>query len=285
MLRLPDEPLPPLRLLFRGLELGAYGFTKLFLATSLVGFLGLLPTLDMAMRLGDAPLGDTPDAVFALFNGRLLLIWLATLSLTILVNGMMIARIDRLARNGAVDFGIESRQGLSAWLPLLGAALLCVGIAIVAIIPIMLVSLLVGAFGMIVLGKAGFTAVTALTAIALMACGAVYILFVQFFIVLERTNPLAGINNSFNLVYGNWWRPFLVMLILVLLVVGVCVLAVIPLVPWLHLASQPPTGRSMLERGVLQMVAVAVFTPFSLCVLYLLYNDLKLRRRSLTSSP
>jgi cbb3-type cytochrome oxidase subunit 3 len=42
------------------------------------------------------------------------------------------------------------------------------------------------------------------------------------------------------------------------------------------------TGRSMLEKGVLQMVGVAVFTPFSLGVTYVLYNDLKLRKRTAT---
>ena len=278
-MRLPAEPLSPLPLLFRGLELGAYGFTKLFMATTLLGFLGLLPTVDMAMRLGDNALGEDPASVLALFNGRWLAVWAAAFALTLLIQAMAIARLDHLAQSGVVDFRTESLQGLRAWLPLVGALLLCVGMGVLVLIPVSLVGLLAGALGAVVVGRAGFAAVTTATIIGLAFCIAVYLLFIQFFVVLERRAPMDSINKSFNLVYRNWWRTFAVLLGFLVVVLGVCILAVIPIVPWLHLTAQPPTGRNLLERGVLQMIGVAVFTPFSLGVLYLLYNDLKLRKR------
>ena len=282
MQRLPTEPLSPMPLLFRGLELGAQSFTKLFLATSFMGFLGLLPTVEMSMRLGDSPMSEDPASMLALFNGRWFLVSLVTLTLTLLVQCMVIARLERLARDAAVDARAEALQGLKAWLPLLAALLLCIGILIVAMIPVTLIGLLTGALGMVVLGRESFTLITTATIIAGLGCIAIYLLFIQFIVVLERRSPVDSINKSFNLVYRNWWRTFGVLLALLAMVIGVCILALIPFAPWLHSVPTVDTGRSMLEKGVLQMVAVAVFTPFSLSVTYLLYNDLKLRKRGST---
>jgi hypothetical protein len=282
MQRLPTEPLPTLPLLFRGLELGARSFTKLFLATSCMGFLGLLPTVEISMRLGDSPMGEDPAAMLALFNGRWFLVSLATLALTLLVQSIVIVRLERLARDAAVDARAEALQGLRAWLPLLATLLLCIGILIVAMIPVTLIGLLSGALGMVVLGRESFTAVAAATIIAGLACIAIYLLFIQFIVVLERRSPVDSINASFNLVYRNWWRAFGVLLALLAMVLGICILVIIPFAPWLHGVPMADTGRSMLEKGVLQMVGVAVFTPFSLGVTYVLYNDLKLRKRTAT---
>jgi hypothetical protein len=135
---------------------------------------------------------------------------------------------------------------------------------------------------MVVLGRESFTAVAAATIIAGLACIAIYLLFIQFIVVLERRSPVDSINASFNLVYRNWWRAFGVLLALLAMVLGICILVIIPFAPWLHGVPMADTGRSMLEKGVLQMVGVAVFTPFSLGVTYVLYNDLKLRKRTAT---
>lgn len=279
MQRLPTEPLPPLPLLFRGLELGAHGFTKLFMATSLMGFLGLMPTVEMAERVGDNPMAQDPASMLALLSGRWFLVWIVSVAFTLLVQGAVIARLDRLARGIAVDFRGETLQGLRAWIPLLVTLLLCVGVLIVALIPVTLIGLLAGALGMVVLGRAGFTAVTMVTIIAGVACIAIYLLFIQFLVVLEHRSPVDSINKSFNLVYKNWWHTFLVLLALLAMVVGIGILAAIPFASWLRSVPTVDTGRSMLEKGVLQMIAVAIFTPFSLSVTYVLYNDLKLRKK------
>lgn len=279
MSRLPTEPLAPMQVLFRGLELGAASFSKLFMGTTLVGFIALLPTLDMAMRMGNTPV--TPEQAVALLGGRWLLMQLVTLVLGVLVQAFVITRLDVLARGAAVDTGTEWRSSLRVWLPLLLTLLLCLGILIVVCIMGAVAGLVAGLLTTLLAGKAAFVVGFVAGMLAVLVFVAIYLIFVQFIVILDRSPPAESINLSFNLVHGHWWDTFLPLLMVFVLAVGVSMICVVPLVASGELAAfgnGEETGRSLLERGVLEMVASAVFGPFLLSVVYLQFHNLKLQR-------
>lgn len=265
----------------RGLELGATCFGKLFMASSLIAFIWLLPTLDTALRLGSTPL--TPDYMLHMLLGwHWFAVWILTLCLMLLAQGFMVTRLDRIARGGAIGFRAEWGETRRAFLPLLGTLVLCFLILLAAVMIAAVIGSLAGGVVALFAGKAGFMFVLQLSMVVTLMAIVIYLLFTQFLVVLERKRPVAAINGSFALVYGFWWHAFLVLLMLFLLMFGVAILAALPVMPLLHEGDGLRDGRSMLVQGVLQMVMTAVSGPFTLSVMYLVYNDLKLRRRTAT---
>ena len=278
MQTLPDSPLGALQIVGRGIELGASGFGKLFMATTLLAFVWLLPTLDTALRLGDETL--TPDLLLhKLLGWHWLLTWLLTIGLMLLVQGFVITRLDHIARGGTVNFGAEWREGLRAFPPLLGTALLSFAIAVAAGAMGLIVGAVAGALAALVMGKAMFAVMLMLAIALVLIFVMVYLLFTQFLVVLEKQSPLRAINASFGLVYGRWWHAFTVLLVTASLLIGIMLIAILPLASVLHFGEGSRNGRAMLGQGVLEMILSAVCTPFTLSVMYLTYHDLKLRSR------
>jgi hypothetical protein len=265
-------------LLLRGLQLGTHSFVKLFMITTFSGLLALLPTLYMAMRIGDTVL--TPSAQLQFVDGRWGLIELLSLISILLLQGIVITRMDLIARENRTDLGVEWRSALRALLPLIGALLLCMGIFIVTCLVAGIAGMLAGLVGMLFAGKAGLIFVLIVTLLAACIYVSIYLLFIQYFIVLDRKNPLDAVNGSFNLVYGKWWSTFLVLLVLVLTVVILAVLIMLPFLAVFGAFATEQTGRGLLIKGVLEMIFTAIFAPFGLAVIYLLFQDLKLRRQA-----
>ena len=278
MSRLPTEPLAPMQILFHGLELGASSFSKLFMGTTLMGVVALLPTLDTAMRLGNDEL--TPERMLAIFGWRWLLVELLSIALALLVQAFLITRIDGLAREDRVDTHAEWQNSLRAWLPLFLAFLLCVGILIAACIMGAIAGLVTGLLATILAGKAGFASGFLVGVFAAVIFVVIYLLFIQYFVVLERKGPVESFNLSFNLVRGHWWHTFQVLLMLLVVIVGISLLCAIPLAAVSDLGDGVQTGRSLLERGVFEMVGSALLGPFLFSIVYLQYLDLKLRKPS-----
>ena len=276
--RLPTEPLAPIQILFHGMQLGASIFGKLFMGTTLIGFVMLLPTLDTAMRLGNDEL--TPERMLAILGWRWVLVQLSSAALVLLVQAFLITRIDSLAREGRMDARAEWQNSLRAWLPLFLAFLLCIGIVVVACVAGAVAGLVTGLLATLLAGKAGFASGFLVGVFAAVVFVAIYLLFIQYFVALERRGPVDSINLSFNLVHGHWWHTFQVLLALLFVMVSIGLLCSIPLAAVSDLGDSIETGRSLLERGVLEMVASAVFGPFLFSILYLQYLDLKLRKPS-----
>ena len=247
MFELPVRPSPPPQLWMQGIALGVHGFRKLFLFTTIAGFLGLLPTLYTAMRVGDIPV--TPEVMRGLLDVRWGLVEAMAFVCGNLVQAIMLARLDNMVRRQEVDFRSEWQRALRALLSLVVSSL------------VLFVALLVGYILLIVPG-------VILT---------VSLVFFQYAVVLDGKGPIQALNRSHTLVWGNWWRTFLVLIVMALVLVGIVIVVLAPFAGLLALRSSEETGRSMLEKGVLQLVGTAVFAPFVLGIMYLQYHDLKLR--------
>ncbi len=281
MQRLPDAPLSAVQIVGRGIELGAACFGRLFMASSLIAFAALLPTLDTSLRLGNQ--AYTQDFMLHhLLSWHLALVWLVTLCLFMLVQGFMLARLDRIARGGVTSFQVEWGESRRAFLPFVGTMLLCGAIGLGTGMMSLALGAMAGGLAALFMGKAMFLAVLFTVMVAAMVFIAIYLLFTQFMVVLEHKSPIQAVNSSFTLVYGRWWHAFMVLLVTCVVMLGVMLLATLPLSPFLGDADAVMDGRQMLVQGAAEMVMTALTGPFTLSILYLTYNDLKLRHRPAT---
>ena len=279
----PQAPQSPLQIWYGGIELGVHVFGKLFLFTSLIGILGLLPTLDLGLRIGDRPV--TPESLKSLLDTRWFSIETVCILLSLLVQAVIIIRLDRLAapEHGAVE--TDWRQACRSWLPLLGTMVLLILIVLFAAIIAGIVGAITGIVAGLFLGKIGAAAMVVTLLCAAMVFLVVYLIFIQFAVVLDKKRPLAAIDMSFNLVRGNWWRTFLVLLVMGAALGGILMSVSLPMDTWLGWRGGVQTGRVMLEKSVLQLVFSALSGPFIMAILYVQYRDLKLRRRRAESAP
>jgi hypothetical protein len=275
---LPDSPLSPSDTVGRGLRLGLGVFGKLFLVTTLLAVVEFLPSMALATRFGTGNI--TPQQMLqAQLGGGQLLLQLACLLMLLLIQAVALTRLNHLATGAAVDYNGEIRRGLRAFPSLVGAFLLSFIIGIVAMILSGAVGALIGLLGALLAGKLGFVALLILVMLVMMFYVIVYLMFVQYSIVLEGSGPIQAINCSFNLVYGHWWRAFAVLMLGLLCILVVAVVAGIALTPIVMAADSFQTARGLFVKGVIQMVAGAALGPFILSVIYMLYHDLKLRSR------
>ena len=283
MFQLESTPQRPGRIWSRGLELGWLGFGRLFGLAALLGLINLLPTLYFAKWLGDkAPTRDTLLQLLhsSRFVAGLLLLELLVLVLGSLVYALIILRVERTV-TGAV-----SAHELQIALGKLPALVLSGILAFITFLIGTLIALLVGGvLGAVVgsaLGRGAVEIVAEICMFAAMVFIAVNLLFFQFAIVLDGKGPVAALNYSCALVLRNWWRTFLVLLMTVAVIVICAAIVMLPLsltlAPWLHSLTGAETSRSLLVNGVLRLLGTAVFFPFVVAIMYMLYRDLKVRR-------
>lgn len=282
MYSLPDTPQPPLQVWAKGIELGMRIYGRLFLFTSLLAVLGLLPRLDLGLRMANQVV--TMKSLRASLDARWILIELVCILLSLLVDAVIIARLGQSASVESVVVAPGWRQAFRSWLPLLGATLLCVLVLIFAVIVAAFVGGIVAAAGKAFLGHNGAMAIDMLLLFVAVVFLGVYLIFVQFAVVLEGKRPLAAINSSFNLVRGNWWRTFIVLLITGVVLAGVLLLVSLLAGTAFGWQGGVQTGRVLLEKSILQMVLSALTAPFVVAILYMQYLDLKLRR-TMTPPP
>lgn len=282
MFQLDSEPQRATRIWLRGLELGWLAFGRLFGLAALFGLIGLLPTFYIAGRLGDAAL--TRDSLLQLlrtphFVMNFLLLELLVLVCGSFVNALIIRKVERTASRAAAARDLRFVTGKLPALVLAGilaTLTLLVGMLIAAV-----VGGILGALATSALGRAAAVGIAQICVLAAMLFIVVNLMFFPFAIVLEGKGPVAALNHSSALVWRNWWRTFLVLLITVA-VVAACAAVVmlplsLPLASWWHTLADVDTGRSLLIKGVLRLVATAVFMPFIIAILYVQYRDLRLR--------
>ncbi|HEY3858753.1 MAG TPA: hypothetical protein VGM47_03970 [Gammaproteobacteria bacterium] len=248
----------------------------MFLVTTVLAVVEFLPAMVLATRFDSGEITPQQMMHMQLSGGQLSLQLLCLLAV-LLIQAVALTRLNHLATGAAADYRSEIPRGLQAFPSLIGAFLLSVLIAIVAMLLAGAVGALVGLLGSLLLGKVGFVVLLVLVMTAMMFYVFIYLLLVQYSIVLEGYGPVQAINRSFNLVYGHWWRAFAVVMLGVLCLVAVALVLGLALSPMLTWADPTETGRSLFVKGVIQMVAGAAFAPFVLSVTYVLYHDLKLR--------
>lgn len=276
MQALPNTPLPATAVVGQGLRLGAGAFSKLFLATTVLALVEFLPNMVMATQLGSEAI--TPQQrLHVQFGGWQLSLQVGCLIVLLLVQAVTLSRLDHLATGVTVDYCVEIRRGLKAFLYLFGAFLLSFVIAIVAMALAAAVGALVGLLGALLLGKTAFVVLLIAVMMFMLLYVFLYLLFVQYSIVLDGSGPIQAINRSFNLVYGHWWHTVTVLLLTVLCVLVVAMIGGVAFSPILLMGGPLDTGRGLFVMSVMQMLGGAVFGPFLLAVIYMLYRDLKLR--------
>ena len=276
MQTLPDSPLPASAILGAGTRLGLSVFGKLFLVTTALALVQFIPTLVLAPRFGNGAV--TPQEMLsAQFNGPMILLQLACLLALLLIQAVALVRLNNLATGATTDYSSEIRKGLRAFPSLLGAFLLSFLIGVVALLLAGAIGALIGLFGALIFGKAGFVVLLFLVMLVMILYVVMYLMFVQYSIVLEACGPIEAINRSFNLVYGHWWHAFAVLILGVLCLVVIAIVGIIAMSPLMLMAGGSDTGRSLFVSGVIQMVIGAFLEPFVISVVYVLYRDLKLR--------
>jgi len=291
MFELDGAPQRPMRVWLQGIQLGLVSFRKLIALTTMLSFISLLPTIYMAGKIGDAEI--SPDSMLQLFKQghfllTILLLQLLVLVLSSFVNALIIRRLDQTAH------GTEQTRELSFALhkapPLVLAAILCFITLVIGIILAAIIGAILGIFFGIILGHAAAMVVTESCIFIALIYIAVNLLFFQFAIVLDGKGPVGALNHSCALVFCNWWRTFLVLLCTLLIIIGIAILVALPLAlvmppeHWLPVYAAADTGRTLLVKSVLKLIGAAIFAPFILGILYMLYHDLR-ARYALKSKP
>lgn len=279
MFELDTTPQPSMRIWSRGIKLGLASFRRLFALASVLGFISLLPAIYLAWKMGDNPI--TPDTMLRVlrqghFALNFLLLELLVLVLSSLINALIIQRLDHAAQGTAMVHELQFALRKTATLVLAGILFfitLLIGIFIADII-----GTLLGALLGTMLGHGATVVVIRVCLIVAIMFIIVNLLFFQFAIVLDGKGPVSALNHSCALVFHNWWHSFLVLLMIVAAIVGIVVVVMLPFMHWLPLLAAADTGRALMEKSVLRLVGVAIFTPFVVGVLYVLYHDLKTRR-------
>jgi hypothetical protein len=247
MTSLPSTPQVPSQILSAGIGIGANSFSRLFLFTTRAGFLGLIPVLYLALRVGDVTV--TREVMDTARSGSWYLVEVLCLLAGVFIQGILLARLDNLVQRTRTDFYNEWQRALQALLPLILGSI------------VLICALIVGYVLLIVPG-------VILT---------VTLAFFQYCVVLDHQGPIEGLNRSHTLVWGNWWRTFWVLILMLIVVVLIAVVLLVPFALMLGVHPGVDTGRSLLVQGVLEMIAQAVFSPFIIAIMYVQYNDLKMR--------
>lgn len=250
MFELASTPRDLGEILVQGLQLGRLAFRRLFMLTSLLAFLGLIPTVILVWGQGDLPISFTQmsDQV----RGPYGLAGLGDMILCLPFQALLLNRIASASRGQTEGFQEEWHKTLKVW-PWMFVA------AIVYILAVCLGTLLLLVPGLILL---------------------VSLMFAQFSVVLEDRGPIQALNRSHNLVWGQWWRTLgLLVLIIVPLWVLVAIVSGLLGVDSGNASDMSVTGRGLFEQGVVEMVFYALFSPFGYCVLYVYFHDLRLRKQ------
>lgn len=253
MFELASTPRDLGEILVQGLRLGRLAFRRLFMLTSLLAFLGLAPTVCLVWGAGDAPismanLAEMAERIRGPYGLALLGVMLASMP----IRALLLSRIAATSRGQTEGLQEEFGKALRAWPPLFLAGL------------IYILAIGLGALLLIVPGV--------ILGISLM--------FEEFAVVLEGRGPIQALNRSHNLVWGQWWRTFgLLILIFVPLWVLMAITSGLLGIDAGNSTDMSVTGRALFEQGVLEMVCFALLAPFGYSILYLYYHDLRLRKQ------
>ncbi|MGA9851406.1 MAG: hypothetical protein WBR15_00500 [Gammaproteobacteria bacterium] len=281
MFELDPTPQSPMKVWSQGIRLGWAGFPKLIALTTVLAFISLLPTIYMADKLGNTEV--TPDVMQEFFRQGhfirdLLLLELLMLVLSSFVNALIIRRLDHTVHGTqpAHEFGFASSKLLSLML----AGILVVVTLIIGLIIAVIIGGVLGAVLGTMLGHDTAIVVSLTCFLIATIFISVNLVFFQFAIVLDSKGPVSSLNHSCALVFRNWWRTFLVLLITLIVIMFIAVLVTLVMLSAVHghlLQDAMDNGRAMLVKGILNLVGAALLAPFVMGILYALYHDLGMR--------
>jgi hypothetical protein len=251
MFELASTPSDLGEILVQGFRLGLQAFRRLFMLTSLIAFLGIVPTAYLVWGAGDVPI--TWTYMLEHSRGGYGLAGVLVLLASLFLRAVLLNRIAAATRGQTSALGVELRKAAHVWLWLF-LAIIVYALAVF--------------LGMVLLLVPGIILAVSLS-------------FWDFGVVLEGLGPINALNASHNLVWGHWWRT-LGMFLLIFLPLSVLVAIVAALVG-LDIGSvsdTAATGRTVFGQTVLEMVFAAVFGPFIYSIIYIYYHDLKLRKQN-----
>ena len=250
MFELASGPRDLGEILIQGIQLGRLAFRRLFMLTSVIAFLGVIPTFCLVWGAGNETIGY--QQILDGLRGGYGLAGFVVALLGLPLRAILLNRIGAAAHGQAYGLNEELAKALRLWPRLL----------IAGVIFILAVSL-----GFVLLVVPG-----------LILC--ISLMFEEFGVVLEGYGPVQALNASHNLVWGHWWRT-LGMLLMMLLPLSV-LLAIVSAMLGLDtgtMSDAGTTGRIVFEQTVLEMVFAALIGPFLYSILYVYYRDLKLRKQ------
>ncbi|HSN17895.1 MAG TPA: hypothetical protein VLV87_06755 [Gammaproteobacteria bacterium] len=240
-------------IIIQGVRLGRLAYRRLFTLTSVLAFLGLVPTMVQVWGAHDEKSFDfqSLDAWAHQLTPAYGSTGIVALLVGLLLQAVLIRRIDAAAHGNVGPLPGELRRAAQVWLW-------------------MLLALIVYAIAMTV----GFIL---LVVPGVILC--VSLIFNMFCVVLEGERPIEALNHSHHLVWGQWWRTLgmLVLVYLPLLVLVSILASLLGIGP--SSLEAPLRGRDIFAEAVLEMVCLAIFTPFIYSILYVYYRDLKLRKQ------
>ncbi len=241
-------------IVLQGIRLGSLAFRRLFTLTTVLAFLGLIPTVFLVWGANDTTSFDMPtlDAIahrfISPYGGLLSIVTVIGL----LPQAMLLKRVALAARGSAEARDAELRQALRVW-PWMLLALVIYGLVV--------------ALGMMMVLIPGV-----ILALSLM--------FVEYGVVLDGLKPIAALNASHNLVWGHWWRTF--GLLLMVTIPPLLIISILSAALGISFGSMDDPvvhGRDLFKQAVLEMVFFAFCGPFYYSILFLYYHDLKLRKQ------
>lgn len=253
MFELASTPRDLGEILVQGIRLGRMSFRRLFMLTSALAFLWLIPTVCLVWGAGDAPisLGDVA-AMMERMRGPYGIAAFCIGVLCLPLRALLLSRVAAASRGQTEGPQEEWRRAFRAWLWMFLAGLVYV---------------LAVALGTLLLIVPGLILVVSL-------------MFEEFGVVLEGRGPIQALNRSHNLVWGHWWRTLgLLALMLVPLWVLIAILSGLMGIDAGNATEMTISGRGLFEQGVVEMVCLALFMPFGYSILYVYYHDLKVRKQ------
>lgn len=252
MFELASLPQEMGQIVVQGIALGRLIFRRLFMLSTCLAFLGLLPTVVMVWGASDEIPFDVMDPRLFLsrFQGAYGWATLAVALASLLPLAVLLRRIALAARGQQEPVKDEWKRALHLW-------------------PWMVL-----AFFIYVLALCLGTILLVIPALILLFS----LMFVEYVVVLEGQRPMEALNTSHNLVWGHWWRTVgMVLLIYVPLFIAESILgAMLGLGPS---SNDAVHGRDIFAQAVLHMVFLALCSPFIYSTLFLYYHDLKLRKQ------
>jgi hypothetical protein len=255
---LPSLPQEMGEIVIQGLRLGRLAYRRLLNLTTVIAFLGLIPTVVQVWGKGDDVSFELPMPTDMASILAMLREYYSAYGLSILVAGalalfpqtLLLRRLAATVRGQKETPREELRQALRLWpwamLTLLSYVVV-VGFGFMLIVP----GLILG----------------------------VSLMFCVYATVLDGAKPLLALNASHNLVWGHWWRTLGLVLVLYIpfVLLGMLLSSMLgfDLDP-----GQAVHARDLFKQAVLDMVLVAFLSPFVFSIQYLYYRDLKLRRQA-----
>lgn len=182
-------------------------------------------------------------------------ILIASLLVGLLMGAIILHRMDNLITDSNYSVKDSIVYSLSKYLIMLIATIIVYALLILAFI------VLVGLFGL--LGKAGVIFGVFLWLLFAVFVGILFLLNIPL-ILFDHKGSIGALKSSASLVWGNWWRTFVVIMVPALLFALLTVII-------------QAVARNPMANFIVAIILTMLFIPLLQGVILVQFNDLKLR--------